>query len=43
MGLMLGILIGFLSSAIAQLRLFLRIWPAVSYVLDWEKVRALLE
>ena len=43
MGLMLGILIGFLSSAIAQIRLFLRIWPAVKEVLDWAKVRALLE
>jgi hypothetical protein len=43
MGLMLGILIGFLSSAVAQIRLFLKIWPAVKEVLDWTKVRALLE
>jgi hypothetical protein len=42
-GLMLGILLGFLSSAVAQFRLFVKIWPAVREVLDWAKVRALLE
>jgi hypothetical protein len=41
--LVLGILIGFLSSTIAQFRLFVKIWPAVSQVLDWPKVKALLE
>jgi F0F1-type ATP synthase assembly protein I len=42
-GLMLGILIGFLSATVAQLRLFLKVWPAAREVLDWARVEALLE
>lgn len=40
--LMAGILIGFLSSTLAQYRLFLKVWPAVREVLDWNELKALL-
>jgi preprotein translocase subunit SecF len=41
-GLMLGVIVGFLSSVIAQLRLFIKLWPAFREVIDWTKLGALL-
>jgi len=41
-GLMFGILIGLLVGALSQARVFLRVWPAITQVLDWTKLQALL-
>jgi len=42
-GIMLGMILGYLSVTIANLRVFVRLWPVISEVLDWAKVEFLLE
>ena len=41
-GVMLGFLLGYLSYYLAQMRVFLKLWPVFREALDWNKVSALL-
>jgi hypothetical protein len=41
--LMAGMFLGYFSFLVGQLRLILRIWPALEQVLDWDQLELLLQ
>jgi hypothetical protein len=41
-GFMLGVFVGVLTMVVGQGRVFLKLWPVFSQVMDWARIQALL-